>query len=71
MADGYQIVPRAAIRTKARAAFYRGDSRTSHGFNPGASAIFDWLEEYDRCASQVIHHAIARTTRVDARQGQR
>lgn len=67
MADAH-IISRAAIRAKASRAFDRGDSRDSHGFNPGAAAIIDWHEEYDRCAVQVNHLRITRNRRVDAAQ---
>jgi hypothetical protein len=45
-----QIVSRDDIRAKARAAFERGDSRDSHNMNWHATALADWLEEYDRLA---------------------
>jgi len=43
------IISRDTIRTRARAAFERGAARDSHGMNPGAPALVDWLDEYDRC----------------------
>ena len=63
-----QIIPRASIRAKARAAFDRGLSRDSHCMNPGSPALFDWLEEYDRCAAQMTHLATPSRVRFDARQ---
>lgn len=73
MADG-PVISRAAIRAKARRSFDAGQSRDSHGFNPGADAIFDWLEEFDRLtraahASPASHTAPPRRQRVDVRQG--
>lgn len=47
-----QIVSKANIRKKARAAFERGASRDSHNMNPGAPALDDWLDEYDLCTQQ-------------------
>ena len=67
MADG-QIISRADIRARARAAFYSNKPRTSHNMNPHAAALFDWLEEYDRCANQRTHFAIMESQRFDAAQ---
>jgi len=63
-----QIVSRATIRARARAAFDGGKSRDSHGMNPGALALVDWLAEYDRCASQVSNFTPAAKMRVDVAQ---
>jgi hypothetical protein len=68
MADDI-IVSRAHIRAKARSAFDAGRARDSHGMNPSAPALFDWLEEYDRCANQMTQFAAIRTARVDVRLG--
>lgn len=62
------IVSRAHIRAKARAAFDASLSRDSHNMNPGAAALFDWFEEYDRCAAQMNHIRITSNRRVDAAQ---
>jgi hypothetical protein len=43
-----EIISKDAIRAKARAAFFAGRSRDSHGFNWHAPALATWLEEYDR-----------------------
>ena len=43
-----QIISREQIRAKARAAHAAGRSRNSHGMNPGAPALTDWLAEFDR-----------------------
>lgn len=64
----YTIITRAHIRAKARAAFDAGKPRNSHGFNPGAAAIFDFLEEYDRCAAQLSQLKAIQPRRVDLRQ---
>jgi hypothetical protein len=65
-----QIIQRAHIRAKARRDFDAGRPRNAHGFNPGSAAIFDYLEEYDRLASQVSQFARTSKTRVDAAQVQ-
>jgi hypothetical protein len=44
-----QIISRDMIRAKACSAFVRGLGRDDHGFNPGAPAIEDWQDEWDRC----------------------
>lgn len=73
MADG-PVISRAHIRAKARRDFDAGKQRHEHGFNPGADAIFDWLEEFDRLtkqaqASPASHTAPPRRQHVDVRQG--
>jgi hypothetical protein len=42
------IVSRDHIREKARRAFVGGKGRDEHGMNPGALAIKDWQDEWDR-----------------------
>ena len=68
-----QIISRAHIRAKARRDFDAGKKRHEHGFNVGAAAIFDWLEEFDRLAAQAnshrYHAAPAGQGRVELRQG--
>lgn len=64
----HAIISRATIRNRARKAFDRGQSRDSHGMNPGAAAIFDWNEEYDRCTVQMNHLAMTAMKRVDVAQ---
>jgi len=46
------IISRDTIRARARAAFARGAARDSHCMNPGAPALVDWLDEYDRCYAE-------------------
>jgi hypothetical protein len=46
------IISRDTIRARARVAFERGAGRDSHGMNPGAPALRDWLDEYDHCYAQ-------------------
>ncbi|TWI41052.1 hypothetical protein IP92_05773 [Pseudoduganella flava] len=46
------IIPRAAIREKAQAAFIRGEGRDEHEFNWHAAAIAEWQAEWDRCAAE-------------------
>lgn len=45
------IISRSLIRDKARSAFGRGVLRHQHGMKPDASALADWLDEWDRCAA--------------------
>lgn len=42
------IVTPEQIRDRARAAYTAGRPRDSHGMNPGAPALADWLDEFDR-----------------------
>lgn len=42
------IISREAIRAKARADFARGAGRDEHGMNPGAAAIAEWQDEWQR-----------------------
>lgn len=42
------IVTPERIRARARRAFAAGRARDSHGMNPGALALVDWLDEFDR-----------------------
>jgi hypothetical protein len=67
--EAYQAVSPAEIRACARADFDRGLPITAHCMNPGSTAIFDYEEEWKRCAQQV-QLAKAVTKRVDARQVQ-
>lgn len=67
MADD-QIIAREHIRAKARRAFSRGDTRDSHGFNPGSAAILDWIEEYDRCSAVFSHDATCAPKCIDFAQ---
>jgi hypothetical protein len=46
------IISRETIRARARSAFATGQSRDSHGMNPGAAALVDWLAEYDRLTAE-------------------
>ena len=44
------IISKDTIRARARTAFEQGRARDEHHMNPGAPALADWLDEYDRCA---------------------
>lgn len=43
-----QVVSRAMLRAKGRAAFFAGQGRDSHNMNPGSPAIVDWQDGWDR-----------------------
>lgn len=42
------IITPEQIRDLARAAYTAGRARDSHAMNPGAPALADWLDEFDR-----------------------
>lgn len=49
------IISRDHIRAKARAAFAAGKGRDDHGMNPGAAAIADWQDAWDRAYADWAH----------------
>lgn len=61
------------VTQKGRLAYFAGQSRDSHGMNPGAPAIVDFWTGYDEAASSAHHCNQSRMlagSRVDARQGE-
>lgn len=65
MADDFRPVTPEIMRALARADFDRNVVRE---LPPKSAAAFDYNEEYDRCAEQMTHIAIAPVQRVDAAQ---
>lgn len=53
------IISRDTIRARAGDAFSRGRRRDEHNMNPGAPALADWLDEYDRCARAALEQLLA------------
>lgn len=53
------IISRDTIRARARKAFAQGRGRDAHHMNPGAPAVADWLDEYDRCAREALEQLLA------------
>ena len=53
------IISKDTIRARARKAFAEGLSRDEHHMNPGAPALADWLDEYDRCTRDALERLLA------------
>jgi hypothetical protein len=66
-----QIISRATQRKRGFTAHAARRPRNSHGMNPGALALPDWLEGWDYGASlaPTQNHAPAARPRFDVRQG--
>ena len=65
MAD--EIINRERIQNYGASSYYAGRSRDSHGMNPTALALPDWLKGYDAAAQS--QDAITQAMRVDVAQG--
>ena len=50
-----QIVTRAKMRERGKAAFAARRSREDHGMNPGSPAIEDWSEGWDDARLASVH----------------
>lgn len=65
MAD--EIVSRAEMQQRGRAAFQRGLKRDEHGMNPWAPGIYEWHQGYDRAATE-SNGSAAMSPRFDMQQ---